>query len=304
MYAIVAQAGGTTIWRTDGQRSQQVTLPAAGLALRGLASAPDGLWAVSATYGGGGALWFSADGWKWTHVQNLLGGDPFDIAVVGDSAFVGGRGDDGRGILWGPPPSAVNSAPRDPTPMPEAAPSDIDWPALGARLDALLVDAASYERRDTKLRDVLFRVARDRSPPGFFETRLATPIPDLEISLFGGARRVTAPKRGRFMLLWAMAQSGTGTVPADDFAADWVTDDRRSQKYTEPAIAAMRAVSWTGQRDRATIEALLQRIQRPDDPMWLKGDEVGALSAVTGQRFGYDFAAWRQWWDAAGPDWQ
>ena len=31
-------------------------------------------------------------------------------------------------------------------------------------------------------------------------------------------------------------------------------------------------------------------------PDWLAGDMVGALTALTGQRFGHDYGAWRSWW--------
>ncbi len=33
------------------------------------------------------------------------------------------------------------------------------------------------------------------------------------------------------------------------------------------------------------------------------GDIVGALSAVTGKRFGYDIGAWRNWWAGARGAW-
>jgi hypothetical protein len=59
----------------------------------------------------------------------------------------------------------------------------------------------------------------------------------------------------------------------------------------------MWTVAMTGQHDRATIDALIARLGW-DEPLWLRGDAVGALSAVTGQRFGYDIAAWQAWWRA------
>jgi len=31
-------------------------------------------------------------------------------------------------------------------------------------------------------------------------------------------------------------------------------------------------------------------------PPWLTGDIIGALSDLTGKRFGYDLKAWRVWW--------
>jgi hypothetical protein len=66
---------------------------------------------------------------------------------------------------------------------------------------------------------------------------------------------------------------------------------------------ALFALTWNGQSDAATVANLVDRLERTDDPDWLKGDVVGALSAVTGKRFGYDVAAWRRWWAAAKRDW-
>ena len=71
---------------------------------------------------------------------------------------------------------------------------------------------------------------------------MATAVPDVPLRRFGGAGRVTTPKLARFMLMWGMAYSRTGTVAADEFTADWVADDRRSQKFVEPVIGAMWAV--------------------------------------------------------------
>ncbi len=31
-------------------------------------------------------------------------------------------------------------------------------------------------------------------------------------------------------------------------------------------------------------------------PRWLDGDLIGALTALTGERFGYNLPAWREWW--------
>ncbi|MGF1514430.1 MAG: hypothetical protein ACFB5Z_12155 [Elainellaceae cyanobacterium] len=51
-----------------------------------------------------------------------------------------------------------------------------------------------------------------------------------------------------------------------------------------------------GQSDRETISALIQRMTEAEDPLWITGDVVGALSALTGKSFGYDRAAWQVWW--------
>ncbi len=63
------------------------------------------------------------------------------------------------------------------------------------------------------------------------------------------------------------------------------------------------AVERVNQRDRATIDALIRRPSYRSDPMWLTGDVVGVLSSLTGQRFAYDRAAWRAWWNSVEKDW-
>ncbi len=50
-----------------------------------------------------------------------------------------------------------------------------------------------------------------------------------------------------------------------------------------------------GQEDAATLEALVARLEDAEAPLWLKGDAVGALRAITGERFSYDAATWRSW---------
>jgi len=64
----------------------------------------------------------------------------------------------------------------------------------------------------------------------------------------------------------------------------------------DPTPAAAFAVAQLGQGDAATLAALLERLEAEGDPRWLKGDLVGALSALSGERLGYDGGAWREWW--------
>jgi len=54
-------------------------------------------------------------------------------------------------------------------------------------------------------------------------------------------------------------------------------------------------VAQLGQADEETVGALVGRLGA-DHPQWLDGDLVGALTVLTGERFGYDLAAWRRWW--------
>ena len=75
------------------------------------------------------------------------------------------------------------------------------------------------------------------------------------------------------------------------------------QKWFDSLPMALFAVTWTGQDDAATVASLIRRLDRAADPAWLRGDIVGALSAVTGKRFGTDIGAWRQWWSEAENEW-
>jgi formylglycine-generating enzyme required for sulfatase activity len=75
----------------------------------------------------------------------------------------------------------------------------------------------------------------------------------------------------------------------------------RAEKYLAPAPAAAWAAAELRQADDATLEALITRLGATDSPRCLDGDFVGGLTAVTGQRFGYELAAWRDWWMRHSP---
>ncbi|MEO1623150.1 MAG: hypothetical protein AAFU53_19225 [Cyanobacteria bacterium J06632_3] len=45
------------------------------------------------------------------------------------------------------------------------------------------------------------------------------------------------------------------------------------------------------QGDETTIASLITRLANTEDPQWLQGDIVGALSVLTGESFGYDITA-------------
>ncbi len=302
LYGLVGGADGTSVWRSDGRRSERVAPPRAGWNATGIAAGADGLWAVGSGPDGRGALWFSADGATWQEKHTLPGGTPREVAVFGGQPFVAGAGDDGRGILWGPPLGTAaleltgDDAPAETATMPAGQGTEVDWAEAGPRLDAVLLDPKTYAGRGNALRGLVLEFAEAGPPLDFFARRLASPIPAVTLSLFGGAVQVSAASMARWMLLWGMALAGTGEVPLDLVTEPWDVPANGAEKYFAAAPAAMWAVAATGQNDRATIAALIERLERTDDPLWLRGDAVGALSAVTGRRFGYDAAAWRRWW--------
>jgi putative AlgH/UPF0301 family transcriptional regulator len=303
VYGALVEAGGVAIWRTDGRSSERVTAPLADWPVVDLAADADGLWALTAD-ASGGALWRSERGRRWQEVHRLEGGRPHDLTTWAGGVYVGGAGDDGRGILWGPrdtnPPPPIDPSPRLGRWVEGA--DGVDWRAAGERLARLLGDPASYAAGG-ELRSLIQDLALAAPPQDFFGQRLGDVMPNDEVSRIGGQVRLKAATLGRWLLLWGMSLAGSGRVPPELIEAPWTTLENRAEKYFDSPPAAMWAATIAGQRDAATIDALMARLERTDDPLWLRGDAVGALSALTGQRFGYDAPAWRDWWDRTRPGW-
>ena len=105
-----------------------------------------------------------------------------------------------------------------------------------------------------------------------------------------------AGRLGRWIVLWGMTVGGSGRVPPSLIGEPWTAPDNPSEKYFDAPPAAIAAAAAVGQRDAATLAALIERLAYRDDPPWLRGDVVGALTALTERDFGYDIEAWRQWW--------
>jgi hypothetical protein len=304
-YGLVADSEGTALWRSDGATSERVSEARHGWRPRGLAVGPEGFWTVSAD-GSDGLLWHSRDGRRWQARRRLEGGVPREITRYAGRFYVAGEGTDGRGILWGPAPPAPAEAPRSKPGslggFPGRSQPPDDWAAAGAELDRALGDPASYEDRRV-LRDLVYRAALAGPPPGFFAERLSASVPDTTVSLIGGATSASARQLARWILLWGMALAAEGEVLPALIAEPWTAPANPSEKYFETAPAAIWAVGEIGQDDRATIDALVDRLERPGDPTWLLGDLAGALTAATGERFGLDPAAWRAWWEAVRKIW-
>lgn len=314
LYAVLTGTESSALWRHANGGAEPVQalsghwvrdLAAGGGALgggrAGGGTAGDALWAVTVD-GDGGALWKSPDGIDWELLQQFDGAVPLDVEVYAGSVYVGTEGPDGIGTLWGPPaPAGINAAVAA-SEVPHTGPplkTDDARSDLLATLDAAIVKPETYERHAGALRAALVPLLDrpDAETGRDLTERLARAFPGKEIRLIGGKVTISAATLARWHLLWAMARIGHGTVPAPYLTLPWIAESNRAEKYFDlPPIAAW-AVDLLGQSDEATVEALISRIERDDDPRWLKGDFVGALTAVTGQRFGYDAVAWRRWWN-------
>jgi len=307
VYALVEGEDGTAVWRSDGAAVEQVAPVRSGWRPGALAAGADALWAVDAE-GAGGAVWRSDDGRSWLRYRAIRDGRPGDIALTGGWLFVGGAGDDGSGALWGMPlgaearseaarPGRLETVPSGLTPSPS------DTEAVTARLDRALGAPESYRDHGARLRDQVFELAKHRPAAGVWQQRFARPTPDATLSLIGGNTSASAQRLARWTLLWGMSLAGTGVVPVDWLEAPWTAEPNAAEKYFATAPAAIWTAGEIGQDDRATVAALIARLDRQDDPLWLTGDVVGALTTLTGERFAYDRAAWRAWWDDARDGW-
>jgi hypothetical protein len=244
-------------------------------------------------------LWRSRDGLAWEQVQSFVD-EPLDLAVYAGRVYVGALGSDGQGALWGPPapaPVAPAAAPP-PLPAPRRPLDESRLRGLLDELDRVLVDEQSYARHGRAILTALRPLAGSGRPRvgAALSERLGGPFPAIEVALFGGNLETSAATLARWYLMRAIALSGGGRVPAALLAAPFATRPNRAEKYLEAAPGAAFAAAQLGQGDDETLATLIDRLGREDDPLWLVGDVVGALSALSGERLGYDREAWRAWW--------
>ncbi len=309
VYALVPEGNGVAVWRSDGATVETVAPPRAGWWPRALAAGADALWAVTSdSKDGGGVLWRSADGHDWQRYRTIPDGRPWEVAIADGWLFVGGAGDDGAGALWGlrlatPADKQAARPGRLETVFARKATGPDDIGTLAARVDRAVAEPDSYRSHGAELRDAVFALAMDQPSAEVWRQRLVRPAPDTTLSLIGGNTSASAAALARWILLWGMSLAGTGEVPRDWLSAPWTAPDNTAEKYFATAPAAIWTAGEIGQDDRATLDALIARLDREDDPLWLTGDVVGALTALTGGRFAYDRAAWRAWWERARSDW-
>jgi sulfatase modifying factor 1 len=301
LYALNDDGTRSRVWRTDGTRSEAVT----GLDdvnVRAFASTPQHLWAVSAGQGDG-ALWRSRDGLQWTLVQRFESAEPLDVAAYAGNVYVGTRGPGERGALWGPPaPANAESTPIVPMPQwsPAAGSDTTELTGQSRQMQDGLSTVRDFKGYRVLLNAYLQPMALGRSPSLAAELarQLRADVSALPLRAFGGALEAPLNQINRWYVLWAMGLSASARVPPAYLAEDWRAPRNRAEKYFELAPAAAWTAAQAGQRDDAIIDALIARLDGDDEPRWLRGDWVGALSALSGERFGYDSRAWRAWWSS------
>jgi len=295
LYAVNEQDQTRSVWRTNGRRVERIA-GLEGVAVRAFASGT-ALWAVSATEGRG-ALWRSIDGKSWSRVQQFDDAEPLDVGVYAGQVYVGTTGPGGRGALWGPSaPAASETAATTPLPRRLTARAPDAGENLRRMADGLL-RADDIEKYRALLYAYVQPLALSRSPAAgkAMSQRLNANTPATDLSAFGGALRTSLDRVNRWFLLWGIALNGSGDVPLEYLTETWSDSANSSEKYFNLAPAAAWTVAQLGQNDEQVIDLLIARLGARNEPEWLVGDWVGALTAISGERFGYDKDAWRRWW--------
>ncbi|MDA0229067.1 MAG: hypothetical protein O3B21_02650 [Proteobacteria bacterium] len=298
-HGLVHHDGVRELWRSDGVVAEQVFRFGETVRPFALTSGDGALWALS----GGkseGAVLKSVDGRAWSTVARFSGGKAYDLLAADGALVVTGAGTDGQGILWGWSDNTSSAGDAPFLALPELTgaqpPRQIDWKDAAARLDALLTDEESYARIGWPIRTQVLEYALAGPPENFFADRLESPRATGAVHPF---RDVEIPDRGSigaFWLLWGLGLANNGTVPPNYIADPWTVRENGAEKYFEPQLMALWAAAEIGQADYVTIDALMTRITNSADPLWLRMDAVGALSALTGATYGADFEAWAGWY--------
>jgi len=307
LLGLVREAGGLAVWASDGSSSTRLAAPDKTRTAFALATDGATLWSVGGS-AGNWRVWRSAAGRTWSKTHELTGGTPYAIAVGNGHLLVTGAGDDGQGIVWRAAVDGGQATKKRPRGLlPDGSGVDgtaTDWTAASEELRRSLADPTTYREHGRVLRDQLQTLIAKAPPAAFFSDLLHAPMPQSTVSLIGGNVVVPAEALGRWLLLWAMRRTGEGRVPVEWLSTRWNVPANPSEKYFDTAMAAIWTVAAVDQDDAATVDALIGRLDQAGDPDWLTGDFIGTLSQLTGQRFAYAVADWRDWWRRAKPTWQ
>ena len=298
-----------TLWRTNGNEAEPVAA-LANYRIRALATDETGLWAVSDNQAGA-FLWYSADGVDWTAAHQFEGIRPLDVTTFQGQVYVGGRDRNQHGVLLSSQvnkssPTKYLNTPGVPPPLPPM-PSITEKAVTEAieNSEDALTSAATYRGGDTQdiLAQTLLPLALSQTEKAgdALSNQLNSSLPPITANLFENNVQEPAADVARWYTLWAIGLNGQGRVPAELLTQPWTTPANKREKYWQTVPAAAWTVAQIGQADETTVNALLDRLRNSDDPLWLKGDIVGALSVLTGQSFGYDIQAWQNWQQISSP---
>lgn len=307
LYSLVNNPdGGRDLWRIDQGVVEKLQISGPTATRVELVSDGARLWLITRD-ADGGELWASPDGVKYEMESRFDGGIPYSAtALTTGSIYVGGAGDDGRAILWGPKsaPDLNRSTPQMALPFNKHRRSeDFAFDARREQLVMALGNPETFDKRGRALKELISEILREGPPANFFISLLESFVPEQNVSTFGGKFQVPMREIANWQLLNAMAENAEPFVPLQMLEKPWRRQPNGPQKWFDEVLMALHAVQRVGQNDQATIAALIHRLDQQGDPDWLQSQITGTLGAITGKRFAYDKAAWKTWWLSTKRNW-
>lgn len=296
---------GGGLWRSDGMTLSRVGTDLPRGRIQDLHSDGGRLWLL-VSHGGGGTVWSSPDGARWRQELALAGGSPWDLYVQGGAIYAGGTGAGGQGAFWAggnPDRAQMRTQPASRLSDPQSA-SDVDWNREAQVLDRQLAGMVGSGGDRAVLRDTVYRLAMAGPPAGFFAGRLQLSRDGSgRIPMIGGLVQVANADLANWLLLWGMGLARERGVPVELLLRPWTSEANGAEKYFEPTPAALWALTMGGQRDAATIAALIERLGYADDPDWLRNHVAATLATLTGQPKQWSHGLWTDWWAKAAKAW-
>lgn len=316
LFAFADTRDDRSLYRFDGEQTHKISLPQAH---RPTALHSDGehLWLTTRhamTDGSRGQLW-RLNGKNEFDPLAGLAQFPISLTRYGEYIAIGTYDTAGAGLwlyghgLAGEPVDASSASGVVLSPSTEQGPLDqVKLASLVEELATLIEDPRSTDDYARTLRRQLGRHP-DLKTPEFgaaIVQLLKLPLDNSPVQMFG-RRTLTRRSLIHWYLINAMAISGHGRIDPAMINADLdslkkkadanAPKPRQNGKNFDPTIAAIVASGWLQQNDRETVDALMQRLNRESDIASVKADVIGALTAITQQRFAYDTDAWNQWWN-------
>lgn len=311
VYAFADSGSERLLLRYDGTSTTQLSV-AENHRPRALHSDGQHLWMVTQSSNENdkrGHLWKYTDKHGFESVGDL-DHTPIALTSAAGVLYIGSYHKSG-GMLWRYP-YAVDKSPTGTAINSNESQSDhllpshgktaqkIDKDKAGAlfkELSGLIEDPALTANYARKLRREIGRHAEIKSPEfgDALMRLLGKPLPSTTVKMFTD-EPVSEQDLIRWYLINTLAINGYGRIPPEWINAEsGITSDTHGKLF-DPSVAAIVASGWLNQNDPATIDALVKRLNRSTDPLWLKADVIGALSHLTRQSFAYNIDEWNRWW--------
>jgi len=307
LYSIVGRQG-STVWRIQNGKPAALAQGEPGWWLRALTSDSKRLWAVQAKQGGG-AVWSSADGEQWQKEHDFAGGRAWSVARVNGKTFVSGAGADGKAIIWGqlgPGDSDTVATPKTALPRPpptQGIAAVVDWNKARENMIASIAAEDNYAGHATPLARLVYVQALSLPPARYFRQLLDSQKPDRQVDAFGGQFTISTAELANWKMLWGMGLARERQVALEVLLHPWKRKSNGPEKWFDQLLIGLWAIQWSGQSDKATVDALINRLSYDQDPAFITSQVVGTLNAITGERHAYDRLAWQAWWNNNRSTW-